>query len=206
MPDDQMGFDLGNAGTPLPRRQDSSFKGDNLFIAARPDRTAAAAAQAIARDYRDLYRIDRQPLTDRRLHVSLIGIDRAPVLEKSLIYDARAAIDSILFEPFEISFDSVVSFRSGASRPVVLAASKPNPALRTLLFRLADKLDGMGVPFGFDPDFLMHMTLLYYDKPVMPEHLSRPIRWTIDRLWLIRSLADRGSYEFLSPPENRPDA
>jgi RNA 2',3'-cyclic 3'-phosphodiesterase len=205
MPDDQTGFDLGNAET-SPRRQAGRLMGDDLFIAARPDRTAAEAAQAIARDYRDLYRIDRQPLTDRRLHVGLIGIDRAPLLDKSLIYDARAAIDSILFEPFEISFDSVVSFRSGASRPVVLAASKPNPALRTLLFRLADRLDGLGIPFGFDPDFLMHMTLLHYDKPVMPEHLSRPISWMIDRLWLIRSLGDRGGHEFLWPPENRPDA
>lgn len=205
MSTDQMGFDLG----PEPRRpskQDERSKGDNLFIAARPDQAAAAAAQAIARDYRDLYRIDRQPLADRRLHVSLIGLDRAPVLSPSLIYDARAAIDGLRFEPFEITLDSVVSLRSGPSRPVGLAASEPNPALRSVLFQLADKLDGLGVRFGFDPDFLVHMTLIYYDKPVMAERLSRPIRWTVDRLWLIRSLMGQGSYEFLWPPERRHDA
>lgn len=201
-----MGFDLGATTTPRQGSGSGRFTGENLFIALRPDRAAAAAAQAIARDYRDLYRIDRQPLTDRRLHVSLIGIDRAPVLEKSLIYDARAAIDSVHFEPFEISFDSVVSFRSGASRPIVLATSKPNQALRSVLLRLADKLDGLGVPVGFDPEGLIHMTLVYYDKPVMPERLSAPISWTVDRLWLVRSFVGQGSYEFLWPQEKVPDA
>jgi 2'-5' RNA ligase len=206
MSDEQMGFDLGAPEPWRSQNQNLRFKGDNLFIAARPDRAAAAAAQSIARDYRDLYRIDRQPLADRRLHVSLIGLDRAPILEKSLIYDARAAIDGVRFEPFEISFDSVVSLRSGASRPIALAATEPNPALRSMLFRLADKLDGLGVRFGFDPDFLVHMTLVYYDKPVMPERLSTPVKWTVDRLWLIRSLVGQGVYEFLWPPERRSDA
>lgn len=212
MTNDQMGFDLGGPSPRPPRTASGGsagggrFTGDNLFIAARPDAAAAAAAQAIAHDYRALYRIDRQPLTDRRLHVSLIGIDRAPVLEKSLIYDARAAIDGVRFKPFEICLDQVMSFRSGASRPVVLAASRPNQALGDLLFRLAGKLEGLGVPFGFDPDFLVHMTLVYHDRFVMSDHLPIPIRWTVDRVWLIRSLVGQGSYEFLWPPKEPPDA
>jgi 2'-5' RNA ligase len=206
MSSDQMGFDVGGPERPRPGKQDGRFTGENLFIAARPDRAAAAAAQAIARDYRDLYRIDRQPLTDRRLHVSLIGIDRAPVLDRGLISDARQAIDETRFEPFEINLDSVMSFRAGASRPIVLASSKPNPTLRAVLLRLADRLDGLGVPFGFDPESLVHMTLVYYDKQVMPERLSIPISWVVDQLWLIRSLVGQGSYEFLWPQEKLPDA
>ena len=208
MSNDQMGFDLGNPGRPRPSRKGSEgFMGDNLFIAARPDRAAAAAAQSIARDYRDLYRIDRQPLSDRRLHVSLIGLDHAPVLDQSLIYDARAAIDAVRFDPFEIKFDSVVSLRSRASRPIALAATEPNPALRAAVSRLADRLDGLGaLPSGFNENFLVHMTLIYYDKPVMPDHLTKPICWTVDRFWLVRSLVGQGSYEFLWPQEKLADA
>ena len=207
MSDDQMGFDLGDPARRQPRRQEGRFKGENLFIAARPDASAAAAAQAIARDYRDLYRIDRQPLAPRRLHVSLIGLDHAPMLDRSLIYDARAAIDGVRFEPFEIRFDSVVSLRSHSSRPIALAATEPNPALRAAVSRLADRLDGLGaLPPGFKENFLVHMTLIYYDKPVMPDPLSNPIRWTVDRFWLVRSLVGQGSHEFLWPPEKLPDA
>jgi hypothetical protein len=50
------------------------------------------------------------------------------------------------------------------------------------------------------------MTLIHYDKPVMPEHLSRSINWTVDRLWLVRSLVGQGSHEFLWPQEKLPDA
>lgn len=206
MSGDQMGLDLAGPRPLRAGNQEGRFKGDNLFIAARPDRAAAAAAQAIARDYRHLYRIDRQPLTDRRLHVSLIGIDQAPVLDRGLIADAREAIDEVRFEPFEISLDSVMSFRGGASRPIVLAASKPNPALLSMLHRLADRLDGLGVPRHFNPDFLVHMTLVYYDKHIMPEKLATPIRWVVDQLWLIRSLVGLSSYEFLWPQEKPPDA
>lgn len=207
MSNDQMRFDLGSENPQPVRKWGERAMGENLFIAARPDRAAAAAAQAVARDYRDLYRIDRQPLSDRRLHVSLIGLEHAPVLDQSLIYDARAAMDGVRFEPFEIRFDSVVSLRSRAGRPIALAATEPNPSLRSVVCRLAEKLDGLGaLPHGFKEDFLVHMTLIYYDKPVMPEHLSTPISWIVDRLWLVRSLVGQGSYEFLWPRERLADA
>jgi hypothetical protein len=73
--------------------------------------------------------------------------------------------------------------------------------------RLADKLDGLGaLPHGFREDFLVHMTLVYYHKPVMPEQLPTPISWNVDRLWLVRSLVGQGSYEFLWPQQNLPDS
>jgi len=208
MSGDQIGFDLrGSAGPrPAPKGCGESM-GENLLIATRPDRAAAARAQSIARDYRDLYRIDRQPLSERRLHVSLVGLEPAPVLDQSLIHDARTAILAVPFEPFEIRFDSVVSLRNRASRPIALAATDPNPVLRSVVCRLAEKLDGLGaLPGGFTEDFLVHMVLIYYDKPVMPEHLSTPVSWVVDRLWLVRSLIGQGSSDFLWPLERLPDA
>jgi 2'-5' RNA ligase len=205
---DQMGFDLGVPETPRPSRKAAErFMGDNLFIAARPDRAVAAAAQSIARDYRELYRIDRQPLSDRRLHVNLVGLEGAPVLEQRLIHDARVAIDNMRFEPFDIIFDSVVSLRNRSGRPIALASTLPNAALGAVTARLADRLDGLGaLPPGFNGNVLFHMTLIHYDKPVMPEHLSKPIRFAVDRLWLGRSLIGQGHHEFLWPPERHADA
>ena len=208
MPVDQMGFDLGGQATNRPYRKVAErFMGDSFFIAARPDHAAAAAAQSIARDYRELYRIDRQPLSDRRLNVSLVGLDRAPVLEHALIADARTAIDGLRFEPFALAFDSVVSLRQRSGRPVALASTRPNAALRAVVSRLADRLDGLGIlPPGFEENPILHMTLIHYDKPVMPEDLARPIVFTVDRLWLVRSPVGQGNQEFVWPAERRVDA
>jgi len=208
MSSDQTGFDFRGPAMPRPdAKGGGESMGANLFIAIRPDRTAAAAAQSIARDYRDLYRIDRQPLSERRLHVSLVALEPAPVLGHSLVHDAQAAIDAVRFEPFEIRFDSVVSLRNRASRPIALAAAGRNPSLRSVVCRVADKLDGMGaLPGGFTEDFLVHMILIFYDRPVMPEHLSMPVSWIVDRLWLGQSRVGQGSCDFLWPQERLPDA
>lgn len=207
MSNEQTCLGLATAGRFGVSQGNAASVGENLFIVARPDRAAATAAQSIARDYRDLYRIDRQPFSDRRLHVSLIGLGHAPAIKRRLVYAARAAIDGVHFEPFEIAFDSVISLRSRSSRPIALAATEPSPSLRSVVCRVADKLDGLGaLPQGFQEDFLVHMTLIHYDKPVMPEHLATPIRWTVDRLWLVRSFLAQGSYEFLWPQEKPADA
>src|SRR5690606_4585959 len=116
MADDQPGLDLG-AEASRARKPADRLTGSNLFIAARPDAAAAAAALAIAREYRNQYRIERQPLPRWRLHVSLIGLGRYPALPDSLIYHAREALDGMRFEPFEIAFDHVLSFDNGHSHP-----------------------------------------------------------------------------------------
>lgn len=189
-------LDLG----PETRREPPDrFTGSNLFIAARPDPAAAAAALAIATDLRHQYRIERQPLSRSRLHVSLIGLGCYPALPDSLIYHVREALDGVRFEPFEIAFDRIASLGSGSSRPAVLCASAPDPALWAALGRLADRLRGLGVDLHYRPDFLVHMTLVYHSRPVTPERLDMPICWTIDRFWLIHSLLGRSSYEFLWP-------
>ena len=87
----RMDFDR-NPEAPRSGGAGDRYSGSNLFIAARPDAAAARAAQALARDVRDLYRIGRQPLPDWRLHVSLIGLGRHPVLPASLVYHAREAL------------------------------------------------------------------------------------------------------------------
>lgn len=193
----QLGFDLG-AG-PSHGRGDPGRAGSNLFIAARPDMAAAAMAQSIARDFRWQYRIERQPLADWRLHVSLINLGRHDILPDSLVYHARQAIDEARFEPFEIAFDDVASLGNGMSHPVVLCASDRNHALDAAVGLLARKLAGLGVAFRHEPDFLAHMTLVYHTRPVAPERLPSPVRWRVDRFWLVESLLGRGSYTFLWP-------
>ena len=199
------GFDFGCEPT-RSRKVADRYTGSNLFAAARPDAASAAAAQTIAREFREHYRIERQPLPLWRLHVSLINLGHYPVLPDSLIYHAREALDGLRFEPFEIEFDLVQSLANGSSQPAVLCASKRNATLVAVLHRLAERLDGLGIAFQFDPDFLAHMTLVYHNKPVTPERLAVPIRWTVDRIWLIHSLLSQGRYEFLWPPEASSDA
>ena len=202
----QVGFDLG----PVPSRQPyrNSATGRHLFIAARPDRPAAMAAQSIAREFRDHYRIDRQPLPDWRLHVTLIGLGRHETLPASLVYHAREALDHARFAPFEIAFDRVMSFGSGSSHPVVLCLSARSAALDRAVGRLASALAGLGVDCRYEPGFQAHMTLIYHTRPVGTDELPAPVRWTVDRFWLVESLHGQGSYDFLWPLKacHRPQA
>jgi len=194
----QAGFDLGA----VPSRQScrkNGATGRHLFIAARPDRPAAMAAQSIAREFRDRYRIDRQPPPDWRLHVTLIGLGRHEALPASLIYHAREALDHAQFEPFEIAFDHAMSFGAGSSHPVVLCSSARNAALDEAVGGLAATLAGLGVDFGYDPGFRSHMTLIYHTRPLGEEALPAPVRWTVDGFWLVESLLGQGSYNFLWP-------
>jgi 2'-5' RNA ligase len=201
----QNSFDFGPV-PPRAKRLPDQFTGSNLFIAARPDAAAATAAQAVAREIRDQYRIGRQPLSIQRLHVSLISLGRHADVPESVVYHAREALDGLQLDPFEIAFDRIVSFRSDASFPVVLCAQQQDPALKAAVAQLAGRLAGLGVDFGWNPDFIAHMTLVYHTAPVTPERLAAPIRWTVDVFWLIRSLIGAGSYTFLWPPQGGWDA
>jgi len=179
--------------------------GSNLFIAARPNPAAAAAALVVARDMRDKYRIGGQPLSMSRLHVSLIGLGTHQVLPDSLVYHAREALGGLVFEPFEIVFDRIAAFRSNASHPVVLCADGQDRRLNAAAARLADGLDGLGIACSWKPDFIAHMTLIYHTSAVAEERLASPIRWMVDRFWLIDSLLGHGTYRFLWPPQDGRD-
>lgn len=200
--------DSFNIGSPslrsgLPPARGS---GSNLFIAARPNLAAAAAAHSLGRDMRDKYRIGGQPLSMSRLHVSLVRLGIHQALPDSLVYHAREALDGLIFEPFEILFDRIAAFRSNASHPVVLCSDRQDARLKETVTRLAHKLDGLGVECSWNPDFIAHMTLIYHTSAVVEERLASPIRWTVDGFWLIDSLLGHGTCRFLWPPQEGRDA
>lgn len=184
---------------PLGARPHARRSGSNLFIALRPDAAAAVQARAIAHDIRAAYRVERQPQTLERLHVSMIGLGLGEALDESTVFQARAAIDSVRFEPFEIAFDSIMSFRSGPAFPVVLTLGYRSLPLIRLRDRLADALDGQGVDHSGRTGFEPHMTLLYHHAAIQPERLASPIVLTVDQAWLIHSLVGQTKYEFLWP-------
>jgi len=180
--------------------------GSNLFIAARPDMAAAAAAQAVAREMRDKYRMRGQPLSMSRLHVSLVRFGMHDVLPESLVHHAREALAGLVFEPFEIAFDRVSGFQGIAGCPVVLHADRQDARLKDTVERLADRIDGLGTGYDWTPDVTAHMTLIHHTSRVMPEPLETPIRWRVDGLWLIDSLLGYGTHTFLWPQQDGRDA
>ena len=192
--------DFGFSGDPSPARKSGSRRsGSNLFIALRPDASAAASALAVAQDIRAAYRAERQPLTCERLHVSLLNLGREQVLDDSIVYNARQAIDSVRFEPFEVVFDAVASFGSDGAFPVVLRPSRPDAQLVRLRDRLAYAVLGLGLTIYSSVAFEPHMTLLYHHVPITSERLETPISMVVDQAWLIHSLVGQTKYEFLWP-------
>ncbi|CAN7581714.1 2'-5' RNA ligase family protein [Rhizobium sp. LjRoot254] len=191
-------LDFGSGPKPPTRRP----TGSNLFTALRPDEATARQVHTVARDIRDMYRAHRQPLSSRRLHVSLINLGHSEDLEDSMIFTAREAIDKARFEPFTITFDRIMTFKQEAARPVVLCSNGENIGLLKLTARLADALYGVGLDIGYNPTFRPHMTLLYHHAPIEDHQLPTPITWTVNEVWLIHSLLGQGRYEFLWPLRN----
>lgn len=192
--------DLGFPGNPsLAVKSRDRRSGSSLFIALRPDPLAATKALDIAYDIRTTYRVQRQPLSSGRLHVSMINLGHEKTLDESTVFQARQAIDSVRFEPFELSFDLVASFRSETAFPIVLCPGKPCLPLIELQRRLAHALDGVGVGHNGSLGFEPHMTLIYHHMAIEPAKLASPISMVVDQAWLIHSLVGQTRYEFLWP-------
>lgn len=192
--------DFGFSGDSSPHRKLRDRRsGSNLFVALRPDAVSAESMRVIARDIRATYRIENQPLAADRLHISMLNLGYKETLNESTVYYARQAIDSIRFDPIELTFDTVVSFGGNGSLPIVLRSSQPNDPLLQLRLRLAYALDGLGLALFSDVAFEPHMTVLYHHTPIAPERLASPITVVVDQIWLIHSLVGQTKYEFLWP-------
>ncbi|HEF5783727.1 2'-5' RNA ligase [Burkholderia multivorans] len=157
-----------------------------LFFAVQPDpHTAARIADAARRLSPDATGTGHWVDT-ARLHVTLHSLGEFMHVPPDVIARTRDAAQRVRAEPFDVSFDRIVSFSGRTDdRPWVLTASHVSHELIDLQRQLVEALKRT----GFRPprtSFTPHVTLRY-DRSRRAPHTIEPIAWTVSEFVLIDS-------------------
>ncbi|MBR7893255.1 RNA 2',3'-cyclic phosphodiesterase [Burkholderia multivorans] len=157
-----------------------------LFFAVQPDSdTAARIADAARRLWPDATGTGHWVDT-ARLHVTLHSLGEFMQVPPDVIARAREAAQRVRAEPFDVSFDRIVSF-SGRSddRPWVLTVTDVSHELIDLQRQLVEALKRTGLRPP-RTSFTPHVTLRY-DRSRRAPHTIEPIAWTVSEFVLIDS-------------------
>lgn len=174
-------------------------RADGLFFALLPDsRLSGRIAQFGERFTRD-HRLEGKPLAVERLHVSLQNVGEYPQLRSKFVYAATKAGDAVVSRPFDLEFDSIMSFagtpaRDGQPRRRPLVIMGRTDALSDLHRTLGRAMQTNGLRAA--ASFLPHMTLHYGPKPVAMQPIE-PIRFAVREFTLIHSERGLGRYNML---------
>ena len=163
---------------------------------------AAAIVGALARDYRLTHGL--RPAATQ--HVSLLRVGHGDRLTRDDRQALCAAAAGVAFAPFDISFDTVMSFTAHRPAPFPLILSVAEGAapitalaraIETRAFRHAIRPEG-------GPPGMPHMTLLYDPARIPPTPLPAPLAARIDRFDLIWSHRGQSRYTSLWPDGAEP--
>jgi 2'-5' RNA ligase len=117
-------------------------------------------------------------------------------LPQGLLQALSDAAGELRFEPFDLVFDRVMSFKAGAGRkpPFVLRGGDEGLA-PVMHFRRAidDVLARRGLARSFDLRFTPHVTLMYGHKMVTEQAVA-PITWRVSEFVLVDSLIGQGKH------------
>ena len=119
-------------------------------------------------------------------------------MPQGVVAKASETAASIKAAPFEVAFDSAMSFSNkSGTRPLVLCSSKNLAALNAFQQTLSMAIREAGLHRWTQPRFTPHVTLLY-DTRRVPEQAIEPIRWTVSELVLVHSLVGRSRHQPLA--------
>jgi RNA 2',3'-cyclic 3'-phosphodiesterase len=154
------------------------------FLAAVPDEAVAARIYRLARTLKRAHNFSGKPIASDRLHISLFFLGGLP---DHIVRMACEALTGVRMQPFDVSFDRVVSFRGKpGSRPFVLVGGEGPSQLKSFRQMLGDALTRRGLRREANTNFTPHVTLLY-DARHAEEYPIEPISWTVHEFVLIRS-------------------
>jgi 2'-5' RNA ligase len=163
----------------------ASCSSDRLFFAMLPDPVTAERIHGLASVLRRAHRLDGKLIAPNRLHVSLFSLTGLPDHQICAACDAATELRT---EPFEVSFDRTVSFRSGAgNRPFVLIGEKGLRRLQSFRQMLGVAFAQRGLRRLASTNFTPHVTLLY-DARSVDEYPVEPVVWTVAEFVLVHSL------------------
>jgi RNA 2',3'-cyclic 3'-phosphodiesterase len=114
---------------------------------------------------------------------------------QDMVAKAGAVAAALRVAPFEVEFESVLSFvRGGQSKPALVLAGEHGVATLIAFQRaLAVAMIRGGLGQWVEKSFTPHMTLVY-DPQVIQKQSIRPISWTVRELVLIHSFLGQGRH------------
>ncbi|HLP26168.1 MAG TPA: PHP domain-containing protein, partial [Acidobacteriota bacterium] len=160
------------------------------FFALQPDATARAAIAQLQDELATRHDLRGYRIKPENLHVSLHFLGEGDALPESTLQAARAAAASVVFAPFELSFDRVESLAlQREQKPFVLSTGAPPIPLKAFHRSLGTALRNTNigtVRAGFTP----HLTL-FWAPILVARHDVSPINWTVAEFVLVRSCVGR---------------
>lgn len=178
--------------------QPATEPADGLFLALVPPAAMAERIGDLVQRLRSGHGLRGEPLSPRRLHVTLHYLGAYSGLPHKLVEAVCTAAPAVSMPPFEIAFDSALSFpNKRKTRPFVLRAGSDMAAL-TMLHRTAgEAMARAGLGRWVTRHFTPHMTLLY-DRRLIDEHPIEAVGWTVSDFVLVHSLQGQGKHIHLA--------
>jgi 2'-5' RNA ligase len=178
---------------------DAPPRTDRLFFAVRPDTQTAGHLVELARAVRATHHMRGNPLSADRVHVTLHHLGDHAGLPESLVATASGVASKMATLPFDVGFDCVASFPGRArKRPCVLRGEGEgtNAPLRAFQSALGERLREAGLGRFVERRFTPHVTLLYDERTIAPEPVTR-IGWRARDFVLVHSLIGRSEHRVL---------
>ncbi len=185
----QLALDFGQLASGERRRRRHV-----LYFALLPDTVAAASIDELRQRLRAAHGLTARLRSRELLHLSLNGIGAFDALPEAIVSAAVRAGHAVRAAPFEVTFDRVMSFRSGPLRPLVLRCRDGLAALTALHRALGVEMRRAGLRSGAGPVFTPHITLLYDESVVPHSPLDDPVGWSVREFVLLHSLHGGGRH------------
>jgi len=161
-----------------------------FFYALSPGKEAAATAYAAGRRLNRQNDLAGRPVRQENLHVTLFPFWAGNEPPADLAEIASAYAQTVLKQPFQVSFDMAMSFRRKNGFCLVLGDTAGASGIYDLQRRLVMRFQSVIRAGSLTP----HMTLLYTDTFVEKQPVE-PVRWTAREFVLIHSFVRAGRHE-----------
>lgn len=196
---EQLSF-FDNDTAPLPPASESPRRKPKphilFFAILPPHETAIEIAERRQVLFRELG-LRGTLIAAERLHITLHPLGSYDALPENLVAAACKAAASVAAAPFDICFESVITFKStAAKKPVTLLPDNDIQPLMELERRLGAALAAAGLMVRPTPKLTPHITLAYSDG-FSGRRAVDPVRWRVNEFALIHSHYGKTRHDLL---------
>ena len=177
-----------------PERQRGAARATHkVFLALKPDASAAGQAEERTLQFINEYRLAGTPLRPENLHISLPLIFEGDEVPNGIAESVSARVQAIRMPPFEIVLDVAMTFRLPKQQVLVLSTGGSIANIYTLTRQLIMAGGAKATGGSFNP----HMSLLYTDQLVRKQSIE-PVRWTVREFVLVHSFVGLGRHDTMA--------
>lgn len=171
---------------------------DSVFLALIPPDAKRPLIADHINCLREIHSLRGKSLAPSCLHMSLHSLGIHDGVPPALVTKVNAAMTTVAVPPFEVTFESALSFSNKRwTKPVVLRAGGDMTALLEFHRVLGVAMIRAGLGRHVMQYFTPHMTLLY-DRRVVDEHAIATFGWTVTDVVLVHSLIGQGRHIHLA--------